>query len=290
MYISIFFSFYKWENSFFSQKSREFIDPPVESELYIYNEANSEPLVLSIGNGNITRVVALKLELKNNRWTKLQSLHFKQNNIQHYIVKDQLYLIGCSTDLFCGIYKWNNKQFRRRLKINSQFFEATKEIHFQRDVVILESFEKKLSLYLDDDVINPQPSAVFTESVTGNYAIFSSPILHQLFLVDFALQNTTLGIRFYRLSFRNVKGMERSSPTTNEDPQECIRELKLKLKSRMPDIQGLQNMVRAGRCSNSALNLIFSKFTGLSAEAARKDSQHGQENFHQSPTHSTRKL
>lgn len=93
-------SFYKWRASFFSKESKELVDIPNKSNLFLVNEGTDSPLLLSIGYGNktqSTRVAVFKHVIETNRWTKMQSMHFKKNYIEYYVADGNLYLIGCST-------------------------------------------------------------------------------------------------------------------------------------------------------------------------------------------------
>jgi len=95
------FVYYKWQNSFFSKESAELLDLPNDSDLFVAQENSNTPLVLAIGYGNATqstRLVAFQFNQETNRWIKTQSMHFKQNYIEHYVIGGKLFLIGCSTD------------------------------------------------------------------------------------------------------------------------------------------------------------------------------------------------
>lgn len=191
-------------------------------------------------------MVTLKLDLATGRFTKLQVLYFEKYSLQHYIIKGQLYLIGCSTDSYCAIYKWNNGQFRRRQKIRREFLNTVKRIFFHNDIVVVEKCEKKLSLVLNDDLTNPDTSfSVLPDSPTDDFAIFKSPLLQQLFLVHFALKKTDLAVNFYSLSLHKTNANMERSDSNLDDPKECTKQLKLRLKSRMPQIQSVQQLVRS---------------------------------------------
>jgi hypothetical protein len=208
----------------------------------VFNENINEPLILSIGLGNTTRVVIMKLNLETNRWVKLQSMHFKQDYIEHYVVDGQLYLIGCSTETFCAIYKWTGSEFRRHVKINGLIFEKIKKISYKHDIVVMESFEKKLSLYTSNDITATQPGLTIAKSSNVvDVALYKSPFDQQLFFVEFLANKTSLAVNFYELSI--IKSRDAGDGGDSKNPIECVARLKALLKNRIPKVQSSHQSV-----------------------------------------------
>jgi hypothetical protein len=230
-------SFYKWKNSFFSKESTELIDLPNKSNMFVHDEKAGEPLILSIGLGNTTRVVIMKLNVDTNRWVKLQSMHFKQDYIEHYAIDGQLYLIGCSTETFCAIYKWTGSEFRRHVKMTGMIFEKIKQISYKHDIVVMENFEKKLSLYTSDDITVTQPGLTLAKPPNvSDVTIYKSPFDQQLFFVEFLVSNkTSIDVNFYELSV--MKSREAGDGVDPKNPIECVARLKTHLKNRITKVQ-----------------------------------------------------
>lgn len=237
-------SFYKWKASFFSKESQELVDLPNKSEFFIFNEDVNEPLILSIGYGNTTRVVILKLNLQTNRWTKLQSLYFKQDYVRHYVIKGRLYLIGCSSDSFCAIYEWKQSLFRRYIKVNNQIFEKIKRIYYQHGMIITEDHQRNLSLYTTDDIVSVSPVLLLSNPPdVASYAIYKSPVSQKLFYVEFALQKTSMAINFYDITVNKALEITEKSESKHGNSVECVASLKSYLKNRIPTVQSSQNLV-----------------------------------------------
>jgi hypothetical protein len=225
------------------------VDLPNKNNLFVFNENPAEPLILSIGFGSTTRVVILKLNLETNRWTKLQSMHFKPDYIKHYVVDGKLYLIGCTTDAFCAIYKWTNDHFRRHSKLDSQVFEKIKDIYYQHDIVVMENFQEKLSFYSSDDIVSVRPGLTRDASTNlSNYAIFKSPIHNKMFFVEFIFNKTSIAINFFDLSVDKVKEESDRDGRSLKDPMTCIKELKAILKTRFVKIQSSHDNVSKLKC------------------------------------------
>jgi hypothetical protein len=232
------YRFYKWKTSFFSKENSESLDLPNKSNLFIYNQGDKEPLILAIGFGETTRVVILKLSSDNGRWTKLQSMHFKQDYIKHYVVDDELYLIGCSTDAFCAIYKWGGAHFRRYQKLSNQVFEKIKDVYFNHDLVIMESPMRKTSFFTFEDLVSMKPGLV--QAIPPNvadYAIYKSPHNQQLFYAEFIFKKTILVLNFYEIVIDKVHERADIGNLTLKNPIECVTKLKAMLKGRMPKVQ-----------------------------------------------------
>lgn len=204
----------------------------------MYNQDDIDPLILAIGYGNTTRVVVLKLDLKTNRWTKLQSMHFKQDYIKHYVVDRKLYLIGCSTDAFCAIYKWDGVHFRRHLKLSNQIYEKIKSVHYNHDLLVAESPQKSLAFFTLDNLATMKPGHV--RSIHPNvstYAIFKSQFDQKLSYAEFLFNKTILEMNFYDVDIEKVHERVESGDAMLKDPVECVARLKAILKSRMPKVQ-----------------------------------------------------
>lgn len=220
------------------------MDLPYKSEFFIFNENVNEPLILSIGYGNTTRVVILKLNLQTNRWTKLQSLYFKQDYVRHYVIKGRLYLIGCSSDSYCSIYEWKQSLFRRHIKVNNQIFEKIKRIYFQHGIIITEDHQRNLSLYTTDDIVSASPVLLFSSPPdVASYAVYKSPANQKLFYVEFSLLKTTLAINFYDISINKAHEISEKSESKHSDGAECVAKLKSYLKNRISTVQSSQVLV-----------------------------------------------
>lgn len=248
------FRLYKWKTSFFSKESSESLDLPNKSNLFIYNKGDNEPVILAIGFGNTTHVVVLKLNFGTSRWNKLQSMHFKQDYIKHYVVNDQLFLIGCSTDAFCAIYKWGGSQFRRHQKLSNQVFEKFKEVYYSHDLVVMESPKRKLSFFTFEDLVNMK--AGLMHSIPANvasYAIYKSPFDQQLSFAEFIFNKTTLVINFYEIIMEKIHERVETGDATLRNPVECVAKLKTLLKVRMPKVQISQLNVSKLICRKDSL-------------------------------------
>jgi hypothetical protein len=207
----------------------------------VYNQGDKDPLILAIGYGNTTRVVILKQNFETNRWVKLQSMHFKQDYIKHYVVDDKLYLIGCSTDAFCASYKWDGLHFRRHMKLSNHVYEKIKSVHYNHDLVITESPQRMLSIFTFDDLASMKPGLV--RSIHPNvstYAIFKSPIDAKLSYAEFIFNRTVLEMNFYEIEVEKVHERAETGDAMLQNPVECVAKLKSILKSRMPKVQGSQ--------------------------------------------------
>lgn len=209
----------------------------------MFNKNDTEPLILSIGHGNTSRVIILKLNVETNRWVKLQSMHFKQDYIKHYVVDNKLYLIGCSTEVFCAIYEWKSDQFRRQHKLNSQIMDKIRSIYFGNDIVIMERSQNKLSFYTSNDIVNINPGLTRLRPLNVvDYAIYKSLIHQELFYVEFVFNKTSLAVRFYGISI-DKRGTVESRDVKLNNPVECVAQLKALLKARMPKVQSSQQHV-----------------------------------------------
>lgn len=241
-----YFSYFKWKTSFFSQESHETVDLPVKSNLFVFNENVYEPLILSIGfEKNTTRVIILKLNPTTKRWTKLQSLHFKQDYIEHYVVDGQLYLIGCSTESFCAVYKWTNSQFRRHIKINSRVFEKIRNVNYRHNIIMTENFQNGLTFYSSDDIVGARPALTWKAPPNlVDYTIFESLSNKQLYFVEFIFAKTSLAINFYEMAITRYRGGSDRADGRIKDAVECISRLKAFLKNRIPQIQASHQQVR----------------------------------------------
>lgn len=240
-----FYSCYKWETSFFSRKSLDIIDFPSRNNLFGVDEKSNGPLVLSVGYGNTTQVIVFQLEVQTGRLTKLQSLHFKQNYAEHFVNKRRLFLIACSTESFCAVYKWNAGQFRRYFKISSQVLKKIARIEYQHDFVILHNYDHSLQLFATENIVQSR-QGLFLEGTNekSEYAICkskSSSNQQSSYFVDFNVKDSALVI-----SFREILLVEtlQSSPNLKPDARNCSRELKSYLKQRISQVQASHQLVR----------------------------------------------
>lgn len=166
------------------------------------------------------------------------SLHFKQDYIEHYVVDGQLYLIGCSTNTFCAIYKWTRAQFRRYQKINSNIFERLKNVESRYDIVITENFKKQLAFHSTFDIVTSQPGLVRDPENFVDYAIYKSPISDRLFFVEVIFNGkSSLDINFHKITVSKARDMDERANSRHKDARKCVQELKAALKSRIPLIQ-----------------------------------------------------
>lgn len=211
----------------------------------MFNENQNEPLILSIGSKNTTtRVVILKLDLLTNRWTKLQSLLFKQEFVKHFVINGELFLIGCSSDDFCAVYKWTQSQFRRHQKVNSKIFESIKHIYGEQGIVIVETFNRTLSFFTSEEIVSDQSSLELPMPLNiVDYAVVKSEANQNLFYAELILNKTSLAVNLYKVSFKKVhRGVERNAVKA-EDVIECIAKLKSLLKTRFPLVQSSHHKV-----------------------------------------------
>jgi hypothetical protein len=235
------FRYYRWSTSFFDKVYSETFDLPNKNKLFIYNQGDKNPLILAIGYGNTTHVVILNLNLDTNRWTKLQSMHFKQDYIKHYVVDKKLYLIGCSTDAFCAIYKWDGLHFRRHLKLSNQVYQKIRNVHYNHDLVITENPKRKLSFFTFNDLASMKPGLVRTiHPNVSTYAIFKSKTDQKLSYAEFIFNKTVLEMKFYQIGVEKVEERVEVGDAMLQNPVECVAKLKTILKSRMPKVQGSQ--------------------------------------------------
>lgn len=203
----------------------------------------NEPLILSIGSENTTtRVVVLKLDLATNRWKKQQSLHFKQEHVKNYESNGQLYLIGCSSEAFCAIYKWKQSQFRRHQKVNNKIFESIKKVNGGHGVIIVEKFDRTLSFLTTDNIVEPSLELVIP-SDTVDYAVVKSEANKNLYYVEFMMNKTSLTINLYEISFVKTLRDANKPATKVKDVIECIAKLKSRLKNRFPSVQSSHQKV-----------------------------------------------
>lgn len=220
------------------------LDLPQKSFLFTFNQNSKEPLIISIGFGNASRVMILKLNLETNEWTKLQSMHFKQDNIKHYVIDEQLFLIGCTTDTFCAIYKWTGNQFRRQYKLNANFLDKIKNIYFAHGIVIMEDFHRHLSFHSGDDGINMKPGLTRQNSPNVvEYSLYKSPIHKTPFYVEFIFNITSLRINLYDIIVTEIGKDVNETLKLPMNPVERVASLKSFLKNRIAKVQSAQKHV-----------------------------------------------
>lgn len=254
--------YFKWTSSYFSKESQELIDLPNKSKIFVFKENTSEPLVFAVGISNdTTRIVSLKLNVETNKWSKLHSLYFKKGYIEHYVVNGQLYVIGCSTDAFCAIYKWKRGHFQRHLKITSQVYERIKSVYYQQDIVVVESFQDTLSFFTSDNIVSLQPEFLMAKRVNvADFAIYKSPG-GNVFFVEFLVNKTSLTVNFYKISIeKRIEEPNEQLAAAKPSSLECVAMLKSQLKHRMPTVQALQQKVQVFKLQENPLDMEGKKF------------------------------
>ena len=191
----------------------------------------------------------MSLNFETSRWTKLQSMHFKKDFIKHYVVDNKLYLIGCSTDAFCAVYKWDGAHFRRHQKLDNRVYEKIQKIHYKHDIVITESPEKKLSLFTLDNLASMKPGIVKSLMPEVNtYAILKSRYDQKISYVEFIFNETILEIDFYEMHIEKVHERAETEDSLLVNPIECVAKLKSILKNRMSKVQKSQLNVSNCEC------------------------------------------
>ncbi|CAH1722500.1 unnamed protein product [Chironomus riparius] len=256
--------FYTWHNSYFSKESTEQAELPNKSDLFVFNESVNETLILSIGYGlgnQSTQVVTFRHDKQSNRWKKLQKMHFKNDYIEHFSIHEKLYIIGCSTDSFCAIYKWSGSNFLRHQKISSSVFEIIKTIYSRHNIIIIENFQNKLSLYSRSDIIGIKAGLVRSKSNDiSEYTVYKSREGH-LYYVEIAKNETSMRASFYEMSITEVAHVKGTrSDAKDIDPIECVMQLKASMKNRVGGIKSSERNAKSLIENPGKLNINNKKF------------------------------
>lgn len=141
--------------------------------------------MIAISLGNIIRVVAMKVNIQTSQLTLLQSINFKKTNIHHFQINGDLYLLGCTGETFCAVYKWIHHQFRRQNKLSMEMLDKIKKIHFGHDIVIVEDTERNLLFQSIGAGVNMH-TGTYRSNTTDDpqYVIYKSA-LHENLVIKF---------------------------------------------------------------------------------------------------------
>ncbi|CRL02513.1 CLUMA_CG015260, isoform A [Clunio marinus] len=249
---------YKWRATFFTNESEESADLPSKSDLFVYNTNTTEPLVILIGIGEINQIIVLKILHKRNKWKKLQRMQFKRSFIKCIVNKGNLYMIGCSTETYCAIYKWTNSQFRRYQKLSSQIQEKIKDIKFGHDIIVMENNERMMSFYTSPDFIGLRSALSRVNSLDHfDFTLFKMSTSQNLYFVDFLFNKTSFEINFYDVSEEHSKAIssERSNSASSPKPLKCVTNLKTILKNRILMVQSVKSSGQKLANQNKSLQL-----------------------------------
>ncbi|CAO1435514.1 unnamed protein product [Diamesa serratosioi] len=242
---------YKWYNSIFSVMGTELLNIPNKNKLLIFNEnKTSAPILSVVGFGNEkSNTIVVLLTIEKNRLKKLQSMNFKQEYVEQYVLNETLYLIGCSTESFCAIYQWNDNVFQRHSKLNNQVFGQIKRIYSRYSIVITENFEKQILFHTDYNIIASTPKLIVNDakSVFSLYMSFSK----KLYFIEYLLDKTSLIINFYEMKIENAI-TDDNVGAHGTNPLECINKLKTLLKQRILKIHSIKSTAQTIGKTNDA--------------------------------------
>jgi hypothetical protein len=234
--------FYRWRTSFFAEESKEIIDLPSNSEMIIFNNGEEKLIILESFEGQ-RRVVIFQLDIVKSSLTKLQSMFLKQDHVKHFVINKNLYLIACTTEAFCAVYKWTNSQFRRHRKLSSHALESVKDIRSRHGIVLVEDFSNQISFYVrEDDVVSSEPGLIVNKTMT-DYDIFLTVSDEKLFFVNYNYTvDHELIIKFHQIEISSSATEPRSMKI--EDPVDCVGNLKFNMKNRFTNVEKSRNLVR----------------------------------------------
>lgn len=190
---------------------------------------------------------------------KLQSMNFKQEYVEQYVINETLYLIGCSTECkcnflspylyrliskpsclaFCAIYQWNDNYFQRHSKLNNQVFGQIKRIYSRYNIVITENYEKQILFHTDYNIIASTPKLIVNDA-RAVFSLYSS-FNKKKYFIEYLLDKTSLIINFYEMTIENANNDETVGQI---NPLECIHKLKSLLKHRILKIHSIKSTVR----------------------------------------------
>lgn len=244
----LFLRFLRWKTSFFAEESREIIDLPNNSRMFLYN-VNGEDLIILESFESKARIVVFRIETTKGFVTKLQSMFLKKNHVEHFLIDRKLYLVACTTEMFCAVYKWTNLQFRRHRKLSSQIFENVKEIRSKHDLVIVEDSANNLLFHVrEDDVVSSTPSLIIPKN-TSDYLIYKDK-MDRIYFVDANFTEDKLLMNFHEIELANLFESREAIP---DNPVECIAELKENLKMRFSNVGKSRTLVS---CSNDFFKVV----------------------------------
>lgn len=258
--------FYKWQNSFFVLESTDTTDLPNKGDLFVYNESPDETLLISLGYGNgseTSHITAFKYDEESNKWLKRQKMHFKKDYIEPYIINGSLYLIGCASDSFCALYYWKDNAFHRHLKLSNNVFELIKSIYSRHNIIIIENFQNKLSFYSSNNITSSDPSLQISKYPgMGQYGVYKSP-KNELYFMEAKFNETSMLISFHEISInRNIYDRMRAS-NKKIDPIECILELKMSLKNRVPVVKASEKSALTLSSKNGSFEINNKRFLNV---------------------------
>lgn len=235
------FSFYRWKTSFFAEETKVVIDFPNNSDMFVFNNGDEKIIILESFEGD-RRVVIFQLDTSKSALMRLQNMFLKQDHVKHFVINNNLFLIACTTEAFCAVYKWTNMQFRRHRKLSSQALESVKDIRSRHGLVLVEDFSNKISFYVrEDDVISSEPGLIVNKTMT-DYDIFSVESNDKLYFAFFNVTDDDLVIKFHEIDISPSATEPRI--VKMEDPVDCVGNLKMNLKNRFINVDRSRKIVR----------------------------------------------
>lgn len=145
---------------------------------------------------------------------------------------------------FCAIYKWSGTLFQRHLKVTSSIFEIIKQIQSRHNIIIVENFQNKLSLYSFSDIVSTQPGLIRSKtSNISEYNIYKSRDQGNLYFVEVVKNETAIQMSFYEMTITDVSEDELKSDAKEIDPIECVMQLKSSMKNRVAAIKSSERNV-----------------------------------------------
>lgn len=134
--------------------------------------------------------------------------------------------------------------FVRHLKISSSVFEIIKTIYSRHNIIIIENFQNKLSLYSRSDIIGIKPGLVRSKtSDISEHTVYKSREGH-LYFVEIAKNETSMRASFYEMSIIDVTDVNGGKSDAKDiDPIECVMQLKASMKNRVGGIKSSERNV-----------------------------------------------
>lgn len=208
----------------------------------IVHSVNADNLVILESFENPATVLVFRINTLNGKLSKLQIIFLKQNNVEHYVIDGNLYLIACTTQSFCAVYKWTNLQFRRHRKLSAQVFEKVKSIYSRHDLVVVEdSLDNLLKIHSREEDVLTTDAGLAVPNDFNEFLFYKSEPSRKVFFVDAKFTEKELLI-----NFREILKMENnfeSRSAAPENPAISIVELKEQLRQRIVNVGKSKTMV-----------------------------------------------
>lgn len=210
--------------------------------MFTYNIRGDNIIILQ-SLENPATVLVFRIDTSNGKLSKLQNIFLKQNNVEHYVIDGELYLIACTTQTFCAVYKWTNLQFRRHRKLNANVFENVKSIYSYNDLVFVEDKSKNLQFYAREEDVASSKSGLTIPKNFNEFLVYHSTFSERLYFVDANFTDKQLVIN-YREIVRGDNNFEsRDADAAEINPISFVTELKEQLKARIMDVGKTKTMV-----------------------------------------------